>query len=215
MLAEELFISVDKPNEEMYSAIIQGMIKYGQIDRAQQLFKDATDQGKVVSLDTFNALLSVGNMVKDSYELRWNYITDLLNLMSEHKIKPNVGTLNGVLQTMSTMGTGKLLRENMFKVLAEFKALGIEPSLASWYYVLISHCQERGPKSFILNSIMRELEGKELKIQDLKDTYFFVTAMDVCHYHLQDVDLANKVHQLLLYKNNYDLIGDSYKESIY
>lgn len=62
---------------------------------------------------------------------------------------------------------------------------------------------------------MNQLEGKELEMRDLKDTFFFVTAMDICNYHLQDKDLAKRVHNLLHIGNNYDLIGDSYKESIY
>lgn len=48
-----------------------------------------------------------------------------------------------------------------------------------------------------------------------KDAFFFVTAMDVCNNHLQDSELAKRVDQLLHFGNNYDLIGDSYKESIY
>lgn len=72
-----------------------------------------------------------------------------------------------------------------------------------------------GPVSTILHDIMIEIDNKEHKIQDLRDTYFFVTAMDVCHNHLHDKDLANKVNKLLHHAENYNLIGDSYKESIY
>lgn len=49
----------------------------------------------------------------------------------------------------------------------------------------------------------------------MNDINFFITAMDVCKHHLQDSELAKRVHNLLLFGNNYDLIGDSYSESIY
>lgn len=62
---------------------------------------------------------------------------------------------------------------------------------------------------------MMEVSNKNHQIQDIKDTYFFVTAMDVCHNHLNDKDLAKKVDRLLHYGENYNLIGDSFKESIY
>lgn len=52
-------------------------------------------------------------------------------------------------------------------------------------------------------------------IKDLDDTNFFTAAMENCRYHLQSFDVALKVHSLLLTKNNYNLIGDSYRESIY
>lgn len=62
---------------------------------------------------------------------------------------------------------------------------------------------------------MDVIDGKEFKIQDVKDTNFFATAMDVCSTHLQDRDLAERIHKLLHFKDNYDLIGNSYKESVY
>lgn len=62
---------------------------------------------------------------------------------------------------------------------------------------------------------MMEIENKEHHIQDIKDTFFFVTAMDICRNHLNDKDLAKKVDKALHFGNNYNLIGDSYKESIY
>jgi len=40
-------------------------------------------------------------------------------------------------------------------------------------------------------------------------------AMENCRYHLQNLEVALRVHSILLTKKNYNLIGDSYKESIY
>lgn len=62
---------------------------------------------------------------------------------------------------------------------------------------------------------MALVENKEHTIQDIRDTNFFVTAMDIARNHLHDVELARRVDALLHFGNNYDLIGDSYKESIY
>lgn len=69
--------------------------------------------------------------------------------------------------------------------------------------------------STILHDIMREVENKEHFIRDISDTHFFVTAMDICNLHLNDFELAKRVDRLLHIGNNYDLIGDSFKESIY
>lgn len=70
-------------------------------------------------------------------------------------------------------------------------------------------------KSTILVDILNQLEGKSLIIEDLADTNFFVAAMENCRYHLQNFDVALRVHSILLTNKNYNLIGDSYKESIY
>ncbi|GJQ75501.1 hypothetical protein Trydic_g17588 [Trypoxylus dichotomus] len=97
----------------------------------------------------------------------------------------------------------------------EFKKIGIEPSLGSWYYVLNTFCKERGPVIWILEDIMVQIENEEHQIQDLNDTFFFITAMDICRNHLQDKELAKRVNKLLHHGNNYDLMEDSFKESIY
>ncbi|KAJ8928158.1 hypothetical protein NQ314_019305 [Rhamnusium bicolor] len=214
-LAEEIFISIENPTAATYSAIIQGMSKYFQVERAWQLFEEAQQKGLVLSTNTYNSLLRVVNFLKESYDMRWSLVVNLLTDMNKAGLKPNLGTLNSVLYALSTMGGGKDAKEVVLQILREFKDIGIEPSLASWYYVLITYCKERGPTSTILYDIMAQIENKEHKIKDLIDTYFFVTAMDVCRNHLNDIDLAKRVDKLLHFGNNYDLIGDSYKESIY
>lgn len=42
-----------------------------------------------------------------------------------------------------------------------------------------------------------------------------MAAMENCRYHLQSFDIALRVHSLLMTETNYNLIGDSYKESVY
>lgn len=42
-----------------------------------------------------------------------------------------------------------------------------------------------------------------------------MAAMENCRYHLQNFEIALRVHSILMTKNNYNLIGDSYKESVY
>ncbi|CAH0552989.1 unnamed protein product [Brassicogethes aeneus] len=213
--AEELFISIENPTAEVYSAIIQGMAKHLQVERAWQLFEEAQQKGIIVNTDTYNSLIAVSNYLKEGYDQRWSFAFDLLSDLNRANLKPNLGTLNSVLKTLSTMGTGRVTKTYTLQVLREFKDIGIEPCLASWYYVLITFCKDRGPTSTILTDILNFVENKEHKIQDITDTNFFVTAMDICRNHLHDVDLARRVDKMLNFGSNYDLMGDSYKESIY
>ncbi|KAJ8979588.1 hypothetical protein NQ317_019476 [Molorchus minor] len=213
--AEELFIGIENPTAETYSALILGMSKHFQVERAYQLFEEAQQKGLILSTNTYNSLINVVNFLKENYEMRWTFIVDLLTDMNKVGQKPNLGTLNAVLHALSQMGSGKNAKDSVLKTLREFKDLGIEPSLGSWYYVLITYCKERGPVSTILNDIMPQIENKEHQARDLADTNFFVTAMDICRNHLHDIDLAKRVDTLLHFANNYNLIGDSYKESIY
>lgn len=214
-IAESVFIRIDPPTSEAYCAIIQGMAKYCQVDRAWELYQETRAKGLAVSTDTYNALIQVASFLKEGYDLRWKLVQDLLMEMAREGHKPNIGTLNAVLGTLSTMPGFRQTKNLILQTLSEFKHAGIEPSLASYYFILITLCRERGRTHYILHDILNEIEGKHFKIQDFKDTFFFVTAMDVCRNHLNDKDLADRVDALLHTGNNYDLIGDSYKESIY
>lgn len=164
---------------------------------------------------TFNAIISVSNFLKETADQRWELCRDLLQQMAHQQLRPNLGTLNAVLEVVSTFGNFKFARSSALKALAEFKQFGLEPSLSTYYYLLIIFCRERGPVSHIIVDILNEIKGRDFTIQHPRDTYFFATAMDVCRNHLNDKSLAKKVDELLHTGNNYDLIGDTYKEAIY
>lgn len=119
------------------------MTKYYQVDRAWQLFEEAQKKGYVLSTEAYNSLIRVVNFLKEDYEMRWALIGNLLSDMNKMFVKPNIYTLNAILYSLSTMGSSKSTKDVAFKVLKEFKGLGIEPSLGSWYYILITFCKER------------------------------------------------------------------------
>ncbi|XP_052866653.1 protein PTCD3 homolog, mitochondrial [Anopheles cruzii] len=214
-LAEDLFHGLETKRPEHYCALIRGMARYFQIEKAWGLYQETIEKGIELDTNTFNALLHIASFLKESYDKRWELVCEVMTAMKQQGVRPNLGTLNGILQTVTTIGGYNHPRTYALKTLSEFKRLGIEPSLASWYYVLIIFCRERGPVSHVLHDIMNEIEGKRFTVRDPKDVFFFVTAMDVCRNHLNDKELAKRVNQLLHHGDNYNLIGDSYKESIY
>uniref|UniRef100_A0A182J6R7 Small ribosomal subunit protein mS39 n=1 Tax=Anopheles atroparvus TaxID=41427 RepID=A0A182J6R7_ANOAO len=214
-LAEEIFHGLGEKRSEHYCALIRGMARYFQVEKAWALYQETVEKGIELDTNTFNSLLHIASFLKESYDKRWDLVCEVLTAMKQQGLRPNLGTLNGTLQTITTIGGYNHPRTYALKTLAEFKKLGIEPSLATWYYMLVIFCRERGPVSHVLHDIMNEVEGKAFTIQDPKDTFFFVTAMDVCRNHLHDKELAKRINQLLHHGENYNLIGDSYKESIY
>lgn len=213
-LAESVFNQIEPKDSQAYNAIIRGMCKYIQVERGYALFQDALQKDLQIDVTTFNSVIRVSNFLREGGDARWQLAQELMHTMAVRKVKPNLGTMNAVLSVISSIN-GTVAREYVRQILAEFNGLGIVPSLESWYFVLSIFCRERGPISHVLFDILKEIEGKEFKIQGLKDTFFFVTAMDVCRNHLNDKELAKRVNDLLHFGQNYDLIGDSYKESIY
>ncbi|XP_043643387.1 protein PTCD3 homolog, mitochondrial [Drosophila teissieri] len=214
-LAEKLYSEIEPKTPQSYASLIRGMAKYLQCERAYALLQEAGEKRVQLDTNTFNSVIEIVSFLKDTAEQRWQLCTELLNEMSQQKLRPNLGTLNAVLQCISTFGNFKLARTAALQALPEFKQLGVSPSLGSYYYLLIIFCRERGPVSHVIVDILNDISGKEFQIQHPKDTYFFATAMDVCRNHLHDKSLAKKVDELLHTGKNYDLIGDSFKESIY
>uniref|UniRef100_A0A1A9V273 Small ribosomal subunit protein mS39 n=1 Tax=Glossina austeni TaxID=7395 RepID=A0A1A9V273_GLOAU len=214
-LAEQLFHEIEPKTEKAYAALIRGMAKYFQAERAYALLQEALEKQFSVDTTTFNSVLSVVNFLKDTADLRWELCKDLLHQMNRLQLKPDLGTLNALLECISSFGNFKLARQSALQVLSEFKRLGVTPNLGSYYYLLIIFCRERGPVSHVIVDILNELGQQEFKIQHPKDTYFFATAMDVCRNHLHDRSLAQKVDKLLHTGKNYDLIGNTYQETIY
>lgn len=214
-LAEKVFHSLDSPGSAAYCTLLQGMTRFYQVDRAWQLYQETKEKGIALTTDAFNSLIRVVCYLREGNENRWQLIQDLLTAMAKQNVAPNTGTLNAVLEAISSMGPQKHVKTYALRALAELRRVGVQPSLASYYFLLITFCKERGPVSSILVDIMDLIEGQTFSIKDPKDTFFFVTALDICRNHLQDIDLAHRVNKLLHTGNNYDLIGDSFKESIY
>uniref|UniRef100_A0A1A9X4T6 Small ribosomal subunit protein mS39 n=1 Tax=Glossina brevipalpis TaxID=37001 RepID=A0A1A9X4T6_9MUSC len=214
-LAEQLFNEIEPKTGKAYAALIRGMAKYFQAERAYALLQDALEKQLPIDTATFNSIIRVVKLLKETADLRWELCKDLLQQMNQLQLKPDLGTLNALLECISTFGNFKLARHSALQVLSECKQLDITPSLGTYYYVLIIFCRERGPTSHVIVDILNEIGEQEFKIQCPEDVYFFATAMDVCRNHLNDRSLAEKVDKLLHIGKNYDLIGDTQREIVY
>ncbi|CAN7988894.1 unnamed protein product, partial [Ixodes hexagonus] len=216
-LAEQVFDSMESKDNRAYAALIQGMAKHFQVDKAYELFKEMQSKGLTPPIEVYNGLLSLVPFLREGYDNRWDLANELMRGIENDGLRPDITTMNNVLEIISRFGASPSARKYALQTFSEMKHIGIEPSLASYYYLLVIFCKTRGTPSTILHNIMKELENKTFEIRDPKDVFFFVSAMDVasCHSHLLDKDLAYKVHALLNFGGNYSLIGDSFKESIY
>uniref|UniRef100_A0A131Y211 Small ribosomal subunit protein mS39 n=1 Tax=Ixodes ricinus TaxID=34613 RepID=A0A131Y211_IXORI len=214
-LAEQVFDSLENKDSRAYAAVIQGMAKHFQVDKAYELFKEMQSKGLTPSIEVYNGLLSLVPFLREGYDNRWDLANELMRGIENDGLKPNISTMNNVLEIISRFGASPSARKYALQTFSEMKHIGVEPSLASYYYLLVIFCKTRGAPSTILHNIMKELENKTFEIWDPQDVFFFVSAMDVCHSHLLDKELAYKVHTLLNFGENYNLIGDSFKESIY
>ncbi|XP_025209053.1 protein PTCD3 homolog, mitochondrial [Melanaphis sacchari] len=213
--AMNLFSTIKSPKPHHYSTIIQGMAKYNQFEEAYKLYKEANEKGFVLTTNAYNSAIRTAVYVKEGADHKWLHIQEILTQMNDSGIPMNLWTLNSILNVLSTMVTNSESKKYALKTIAEAKQFGIEPCLASYYYLLQIFCADKKNKSTILVDILNYIEEKSLSIKDLVDVNFFTAAMENCRYHLQSVDVALRVHSILLKEKNYNLIGDSYRESVY
>ncbi|MCI4379742.1 hypothetical protein PGIGA_G00231890 [Pangasianodon gigas] len=213
--AQRIFNTMPERNSRSYSALIRGMVKYGAYSKAFDMYTDLLNNRLTADVHTFNALIIAAAEVKDKYSDKWDLIIDLLKQMAQQKVKPNLLTFNTALKVLRRCGS--LARAQAFPILNEMKALGIGPSLATYDHILgifYKAASSAQGHTEILQEVLNEMSGKSFTAQDPDDVQFFPNAMRVCLDN-KDIEQAYRVHSLLEVGDNWQLLGDSYHQSIY
>uniref|UniRef100_A0AAA9SJI2 Small ribosomal subunit protein mS39 n=1 Tax=Bos taurus TaxID=9913 RepID=A0AAA9SJI2_BOVIN len=142
-------------------------------------------------------------------------VKDLLKQMVAQNVKPNLQTFNTILKCLRRFyAFGKLPALQTFR---EMKAIGIEPSLATYHHIIQLFYQHESPSkgsSLIIYDIMDEITGKTFSPKDPDDDMFFQSAMRVCS-SLRDLELAYQVHGLLNTGDNRKFIGPDPRRNFY
>ncbi|KAL1460614.1 hypothetical protein WDU94_012584 [Cyamophila willieti] len=140
--AETLFKSFPEPGAAQYASIIQGMLKYNQVERALSLFEEAKGKGLTLPVFVYNLVLGKVNFVKEGFEHRMQMIIDVLTEMNVARISPTVDTLNEILNQLSLMASFRDSKKMALKTLSEMRKFGVKPSLASYNHGLFLETEE-------------------------------------------------------------------------
>lgn len=142
--------------------------------------------------------------------------------MAKNQIKPDIRTMNAALESLFFM-------ENFFKkgnavsqIISEFKSIGIEPSLGTYYYYYkIKFAKYRAsPSAFLeiksdLNTLLEDLVNKELEIKHKDDIHFFPSLMEIFAQILKSSALAKKLHKLVMSNDNTKFLNSNTQELMY
>ena len=199
-LAEKIFVDLkDGPDaNKAYSAMIAGLCAHNKVIRAYEFYCEALEKSLTLTIEAFNGIISVSGSIKERADLNWELIQDVLKTMASSNIQPNADTLNAVLSVL--VGYNQFLgRSYADHILAEFKQLGVEPTLASWHYVLLMNYYDNDTKTDYnkMAQILKEVECKPIVIQSVVDSDFFVTAMSVCLRHSLDQNVVHQIHRMV------------------
>lgn len=168
--AEILFNSMDKTSQS-YCALIQGLTKFNQHERAFELYKEMKQNGFLCNTETYNSLIRIIPYLRESSESRWALAEEFLGSMRDEQIKPNLGTFNALLELVFKFHFWKGAKPLAKKIVVEMKTkLHIEPSLATYFHLLSIFCRDKGPSNTLLYEIMEEIKNKEFEARDPKDS---------------------------------------------
>uniref|UniRef100_A0A452EAT7 Small ribosomal subunit protein mS39 n=1 Tax=Capra hircus TaxID=9925 RepID=A0A452EAT7_CAPHI len=206
--AERIFALMPEKNAHSYCTMIRGMVKHRAHTQALSLYTELLNSRLRADVHTFNSLIEATALVANKkFEEKWNNILDLLKQMVAQNVKPNLQTFNTILKCLRRFyAFGKLPALQTFR---EMKAIGIEPSLATYHHIIQLFYQHESPSkgsSLIIYDIMDEITGKKFSPKDPDDDMFFQSAMRVCS-SLRDLELAYQVHGLLNTGDNWKFIG--------
>ncbi|XP_075419214.1 small ribosomal subunit protein mS39 isoform X2 [Tenrec ecaudatus] len=212
--AERIFAVMPEKNAHSYCTMIRGMVKHRANEQALSLYTELLNNRLSADVDTFNALIEA-TTVNGRFEDRWEKVQELLRQMVAQKVKPNLQTFNTILRCLRRFHAfGRLPALQTFR---EMRAIGIEPSLATYHYILQVFYQSdsaSNASSHIIYDIMDELVGKKFDTRDLDDDMFFQSAMKVA-FSLKDLELAYKIHGLLNTGDNRKFIGPDHRRNFY
>jgi pentatricopeptide repeat domain-containing protein 3 len=68
--------------------------------------------------------------------------------MAHAGIKPNVRSLNATLQSVSRIPISRVAREKALKLMSDFKSIGVNPSLGTYFFLLKIFCRESKSQKF-------------------------------------------------------------------
>ena len=170
--AEQLFNAIKEKTSDSYCTLIQGMTKYSQAMKAYEIYQEMLQKGFRLNVETYNSLIKVTPTLRESIDSRWLFIEEMLNNMNSNGVKPNLRTLNNILEVITRFGANSRYSHNLTKnVLVQFvNKLGIEPSLATYHHLLNIFYKERDPNtSPALYEIMDRIEDQEFEMKDPND----------------------------------------------
>lgn len=80
--------------------------------------------------------------MKDSNEDCKTLLINLLQEMDENNIKPTIRTMNSVLRNISIFSHQQFSKVFALQIIADFRFINVEPSLASYYFLLLTFCRK-------------------------------------------------------------------------
>ncbi|KAL5471434.1 hypothetical protein EMCRGX_G029553 [Ephydatia muelleri] len=202
--AEKFFAAMPEKDAESYNALLLGLIKFKEHERAEEVFQAMQAAGFQASLPVYCGMM-MGLAESINSMSHWAKAKTLLSQMAkEPVVLPNASIFNSLL-AIGARSTNAIERAK--KIMFEMAHLKVEPHLTTFVRLLRAYLTQTDGS--ILYDIVSYLEQHPecLTPKDPQDIYFFPSAMSAAHF-LTDADLAMRLKKLAM-KDNYLLVQNT------
>ena len=100
---------------------------------------------------TYNHVISTVSQIKEGADKKWSVLEEILKEMVQNNVKPNIHTLNTVMEIVSNFTIIRAARDYAMKILVEFQGIGIGPSLATYFHLINVHYRSNNRMNFLIN----------------------------------------------------------------
>jgi pentatricopeptide repeat domain-containing protein 3 len=140
-------------------ALLCGRAKFGHFDGALSTYEEILANNGSLDTAGYNAVIVASGQSKG-----WDEVRAVLIKMSAESVKPDRYTLKSLLAVIG--GLDGLRQTEAIKLtlstLAEFRPLGLFPSLADYRQILITFGGKNNRDNQIINDVIRELEAVQV-----------------------------------------------------
>jgi len=215
--AEKLWASLEEKDARSYNALIRGRAKYLNVFNAYDLYTEAQVNNIPLQAATYDSILRIAGLLKDSPDTCWQLIEEVLNDMKTAGVAPSLNTFNNAL--FAIVANPKCSESNYsMMIINEMKRCEIEPSLGTWHFLLKDNYRkpenEKSDPDIItrftktlVEGVVTDIFGKHLSFRHADDLEFFSSCMEILHAGVENVYLAHKLDEILNTGDNYKLLG--------
>ncbi|GFO20183.1 pentatricopeptide repeat domain-containing protein 3, mitochondrial [Plakobranchus ocellatus] len=216
--AEEVFNALPEQTAFAYCQMIRGMAANYHKEGVMNMFNAMKATQMPVDLETYNSILRVASLDTETMDDVKLFIETILKDMAANGVEPNERTFVSAMVNCRRLSRWSGSKKFVLSLLSEMKACGIDPGLSTYVEIvqIFFYFKDKVPKTQeMFEQIIDNLKGKEFECKSENDVQFFRSAMGTIAAHFPDSKLALKVHEIMQYGQNRDLLTNRQSQYAY
>lgn len=98
--ADKLFESIEPKTSAAHNAMIRGLLKFDKSEQGYALYETALEKKIPLDTATFNSAILCQTKLHEKADERWKAIESILQTMNELRVRPNVETMNSIIEVL-------------------------------------------------------------------------------------------------------------------